>query len=214
MSCDGCEGCYSACENNCVKETRPSELLARCPCCFTIAVMIRVLCGIVAFALLCTICAHSNTNDYGENILRPIFIYSIGSLVAYIVWLLFSIYQSILFLKPAAYFGAMLFQIISFAFILRVTMLTNSKYVDDAKDFAFANWRVDNQFLRFQSNNGCDGINASKDSCEMCCDEDYTIAITNKIKSLNTYGMCITIFIGLTLFIGTVPEFCFQLICE
>ena len=200
------------CKENCVEGE--SEMKIRCRCWYWTAVLSRIPLDLVSIALLITLCVKTNTNFYGESVLKPIFMYALGSLICFLVWCLFGIYQIFLHLRPGLIFCATAFEFAAFVFIIRAYAFTSTSYADEIKEFAFANWRLDLQLIRFQSNHGCDGILAANDTCEICCDEDYDSVINNVLGNFNIYCVCITVFMAISLFFATIPECVTQIICE
>ena len=190
-----------------------TEFHKRCCCFCTVNTIIRFLVDATVFALYIVFCIFLKNNDYGEFVFDPIYYYAIGSLVLYIVYISWTFYLPCVDLNSGTQIAVLLISIVSIAFTIKCYTFTSDKFAQELTDLAYVNWNVDMSYMSFQSNHGCDGLKALNSTCEMCCDEDFYIAVKDKLSEYKFYIILILAFQLYSFITLTLPNCIFEVVC-
>ena len=183
-----------------------TECESRCCVFYNINRILRLCLDAVCFSLLTVVCTRANTLEFGHYVFYPIFLYTLGTLIAVILMVPISIFQGFFNIKPALQLCAVLVQVLGIYFIFRAILFTTDDYIKELQEYSFSNWAVDMEYMTFQSNHGCEGLSLANGTCEMCCDNDYIKEIQNKVDEFFVYLLVCLIFILYNFLTLTLPS--------
>jgi len=165
------------------------------------------------FGLLIAIVSHAGSNTYGEFVLNPVNSYSWAAFIAFFIYEFLLIFDTcVAFRMPLLLVFAMFHGLIIY-FLLGVIKYSSTGYGEKIIQVSYQNWRIDIEYLKFETDNSCYGIKAAKDNCTRCCDNYFESALYDKLSSVRTLSIITFCFCIANFLQTTLPSLCCQLIC-
>lgn len=150
-------------------------------CCF---IMIAYLSYFVQFLILIALMTYGYSKDLGDVGFNQVGDYAVAAFVASFVFIMFA--NAVILSKTNNGFVTIAWLIISIltvSYHLAPFSIMNEDGKKQMQNIAFKNWRVDMEYIIFESRNSCNGLSAQHDNCtNMCCDQKYKDQLDGRIS--------------------------------
>ena len=149
--------------------------------CYNIVKPIKIILNVIVLGIAIRLIIVADTQDYGERITTPVLKYCVGFFILSALYVLFDFVQLFgIGLAASGILCILILEAVSAYFTFTIKKFTTPTFIARSTEVAFANWRLDYIYQRFQSLEGCVGLNITNDVCgHECCDDVFIQKLTS-----------------------------------
>lgn len=180
-------------------------LKKNCGCYYNPVFLFKLIADIVIFILAINILAKSDDDVFGNRTLTPILKYGVGAFITTYLVIVFDFVTMCRGMGIFGYTANVIVELMSLILFVRILPLTSQEYIDRSMEVTAANWRIEFTYQRYQSNNGCSGLQMLNDSCLACCDVIFKDQLAILLNTIKKYNFVAIAFGVLSLLLVTLP---------
>ena len=181
--------------------------------CYIGVKVVGYLIDLIIFILIVILLFSTGSTYFGPETLSPLNSLTWAIFFSQIIYFTFNTWDTCIAFRAPFLMVNISFHILFLYFLFKLLNFSSTTMKDRSLELCYSNWRIDLEYMDYEFNENCHGINALGDNCtSLCCDTSFSEHLTSRFNAVYIITLIILILSIINFSITTLPVFCCQII--